>query len=83
MRTTHEFACCFGQMVKKQRVTLSKEQLAQFYQGLNLEIDPQAADKGEVLLCYQGHTVGLGQNQKGKLKNGLSRELVKDNFRVE
>jgi 16S rRNA (cytosine1407-C5)-methyltransferase len=82
IRSTHEFACCLGQLAKQQRVDLTKAQLEQFYQGLNLEIALQAAAKGEVILCYQGHVVGLGQNQKGKVKNGLSRDLVKDNFKI-
>lgn len=82
IRSTHEFSRCFGNLAEKQIVVLSKEQFEQFIQGLNLEVESSEIQSGEVLLSYQNQIVGVGQNQKGRIKNGLPRDLVKDNFKL-
>jgi len=81
IRSSHEFACCIGELAGRQKVEMDRSQLEQFMQGRNIEVTPELVDQGEVLLCFQGSIVGLGQNQKGKVKSGLPRELVKDNYR--
>jgi len=82
IRSTHEFASCLGLQASKQVVDISDEELVSFLRGNNLNIDATGLANGEVLLRYQHHIVGIAQNQKGKLKNGLPRELVKDNFQL-
>lgn len=82
---TFELACCFGDGAGKQLVDLNREQAMQYYQGLNVELDDLQRQKyelcdGEVLLKYQGSSLGLGLNKNGKIKNSLPRELVRDNI---
>ena len=90
IRSTHEFVCCFGDQASRQTVVLSEQQASYFYRGQNIELEMNQLDNqgsnindGEVLLFFRQSVIGLGQNKKGKIKNGLPRELVKDNYSIE
>ncbi|TQV87684.1 NOL1/NOP2/sun family putative RNA methylase [Aliikangiella coralliicola] len=83
IRSTHEFACCFGDRANRQVASLSKEQASYFYRGQNIELKDPGFSDGEILLCFENNVIGLGQNKKGKVKNGLPRELVKDNYEIK
>ena len=85
IRVTHEFACCFGDSASKQLVQLNSIQASDYYQGKNIEIEETQYESanlsdGEVLLFYQGNVLGLGLNKKGRVKNALPRDLVRDNI---
>ena len=80
IRSSHEFASCFGDDAGKQVIALNEDQTSQFIRGQNIEVEPRGIVKGEVLLTFGGHIIGIGQHQSGRIKNGLPRDLVKDNF---
>ncbi len=84
IRATHEFACCFGDKAERQIVELNDEQASTYYQGSNFSIKDcsvgEKVEDGEVIVFYRGKPLGLGLNQKGKVKNSLPRELVRDNI---
>jgi len=78
IRSTHEFICCFGDNISQQRVSLDLKQAEDFYKGRNLEIEPHSLQDGEVILTLNGHSIGLGNLRKNKIKNQLPRDLVRD-----
>lgn len=82
IRSSHEFAFCFGQNAGRQIVHLNDEQLKAFMQGQGLQLEGAEQDDGEVLLFFNSKVVGLGQKQKSKVKNGYPKELVKDGYRI-
>ena len=86
VRVTHEFACCFGERASSQKVELNTLQASLYCQGQNIELEAEQhlslpLIDGEVILTYQKHGLGVGLNKKGKVKNSLPRELVRDNIR--
>lgn len=80
IRSSHEFASCLGALAKRQTVEINSSQFECFVQGKNIELDNPQVENGEVILTFNGSVIGIGQNQRGKVKNGLPRELVKDNY---
>jgi 16S rRNA (cytosine1407-C5)-methyltransferase len=85
IRSHHDFVCSFGQAATQQRADLNLTQLAAFYRGENLNLNDShhSLSQGEVFLCFQKQVIGVGQNQKGKIKNLLPRDLVKDNINFD
>jgi len=81
IRSTHEFICCLGDKISEQRVTLDPQQAEDFYKGRNLEIESDTLRDGEVILTLNGHSIGLGNLRKNKIKNQLPRDLVRDQIR--
>lgn len=77
-RITHEFVLAWGQQAEKNKQHLNESQLVSFYKGQDFAVDALVGT-GEQILCYQDSPVGLGKVVKGKIKNGLPRELVRDN----
>ena len=80
IRTSHELACCFGYLFEKQKLELDSEQFACFLKGQNLNVEAPFLNDGEVLLTFKEHVIGIAQKQNKKLKSGLPRELVLDNY---
>ncbi|MGX5174941.1 NOL1/NOP2/sun family putative RNA methylase [Aliikangiella sp. IMCC44653] len=80
IRASHQWAQCFGDRAQYQSVELTSQQASDFIQGKNLSINSLTLNNGEVILKAQGRVIGLGLNQKGKIKNALPRDLVKDNL---
>lgn len=87
IRSSHDFVCCFGEKITKQKIAINKVEFSDFLQGKNLIIENKRLNdlllkNGEIVLTFNHYTIGLAQNKKGKLKNGLPRELVKDGFQL-
>ena len=87
IRSTHEFFSCFAELISRQKIQLSLEQVEDFYKGRNLEVSEKmiqdyGVDQGEVLLTFGGHFIGFGGMKKNKVKNQLPRALVKDQIKL-
>ncbi len=80
IRITHEFASCFGHLAKKQVAEINAQQASEFIQGKNFQLESNELENGDILLKFEGLILGIGLNQKGKVKNGLPRALVRDNL---
>lgn len=80
IKSSHEFAMLLGEQALRQKQELTPPELSDFIGGKNLNLNTNDLAEGEVILCFQGKPLGMGQNQKGKIKNGLPRELVRDGF---
>ncbi|WP_196139532.1 NOL1/NOP2/sun family putative RNA methylase [Aliikangiella sp. G2MR2-5] len=78
VRASHEFCCCFGDKASKQVVTLNSEQASDFYRGQNIVVDCQSLKDGETILKFANKSLGMGLNKKGRIKNLLPRDLVRD-----
>jgi 16S rRNA (cytosine1407-C5)-methyltransferase len=81
IRSSHEFACCFSKNIICQKLELSLSQLEDYYKGRNLSDLAVSIKNGEVLLVYKGQSVGMGTLANGRVKNGLPRDLVRDQIR--
>lgn len=79
VRLSHEFATCFGDLAAKNTYSMSNIEANAYFQGKDIKLDTVSPHKDEVLLTLQGTCVGLGKWQKNKIKNGLPRDLVRDN----
>lgn len=77
-RLTHEAAIHWASQVNKNIIDLTLEQAALYYQGRDIKWADAQVGGGEVLLRSQGIFLGLGKLIKGKIKNRLPRELVRD-----
>jgi 16S rRNA (cytosine1407-C5)-methyltransferase len=77
-KTTHEFASCFGEQVKSNAVELVSHQAREFLQGRDIHDIDTSSSKGEVLVRYQGYTLGLGKSLDNRIKNNLPRDLIID-----
>lgn len=75
-RLTHEAALALLPSDASPTVNLTLSQLSEFYQGRDLFCE--GLPQGELLVCLDGHPVGLGKGIGQKLKNSLPRELVRD-----
>lgn len=78
IRSTHEFASCFGNNINQQKIEIDLRQAEEYFKGRNLELSNHSLQNGEVILCLNGFSIGLGGLQKNKIKNQLPRDLVKD-----
>jgi 16S rRNA (cytosine1407-C5)-methyltransferase len=79
IRLSHEFATCYGINASKNRYSLSDSEAIEYFQGKDIKLPHLIDEKGEVLLLLNETCVGFGKWQKNKIKNGLPRELVRDN----
>jgi 16S rRNA (cytosine1407-C5)-methyltransferase len=87
IRTHHEFIIAFANHMSSQLIELSSQQAEAFYQGKSLELSMEQLSlaglkQGEVVLTYEGGVLGLASLAKGKLKNQLPRDLVKDGLKL-
>ena len=76
-KTMHEFVRCYGDQAKH-KLELNSEQAQAFYQGRDIRDIETNTHKGEVLLSYRGHVIGLGKALNNRIKNSLPRELIRD-----
>ena len=76
-KCTHEFATCFGQQ-NPLTIALLPHQAREYYQGRDIHDIDANNSKGEVLLSYQGHVIGLGKSLDNRVKNSLPRDLIID-----
>ncbi|WP_409439647.1 16S rRNA (cytosine(1407)-C(5))-methyltransferase RsmF [Psychromonas sp. GE-S-Ul-11] len=77
-RATHEFATCYGQQASNNKVSLTAEQAKLYYQGRDIHDIETKNNKGEVLLTYQEHVIGLGKSLDNRIKNSRPRDLIID-----
>ncbi|MDN4504205.1 16S rRNA (cytosine(1407)-C(5))-methyltransferase RsmF [Alteromonadaceae bacterium BrNp21-10] len=77
-RLAHDAFIVLGSEFTKHRIELDQQQLIQYYQGRDIPW-PLTENMGEVGVYFQQQPVGLVKALKGKLKNALPRELVRDN----
>ncbi len=79
IRSSHEFAIALDDSIQQQKVNLTESQAEDFFKGRNLEFSKCDGYKdGEVLLTINSRAIGIGQLQKGKIKNLLPRDRVLD-----
>jgi 16S rRNA (cytosine1407-C5)-methyltransferase len=90
IRSSFEFIIAFGAQFAKQKLEVNLSQMEEFLKGRNLDckttktdIEGQALNDGEVVLMYQGNPIGIGSLQKGKIKNQLPRDLVRDHIELK
>jgi len=83
IRSTHEFAVCFANQINLQKTELNHQQAEDFFKGRDISIEDTSIINGEVILMFNGYPIGLGRNQKNKIKNMLPRDLVKDQIRIK
>ena len=76
-KCTHEFATCFGQQ-SPLAIELLAHQAIEYYQGRDIHDIDTNNSKGEVMLSYQGHVIGLGKSLDNRVKNSLPRDLIID-----
>lgn len=84
IRSSHEFSQCFSESISKQKCELTLKQAEEFYKGRNVEVELPSSlncNDGEVILTYQGQSLGLGNLNKNKIKNLLPRDLVRDQIK--
>lgn len=77
-RLTHEAAIHWASQTNKNIVQLTLEQAASYYRGQDIKYSEAKVGGGEVSLIAQDVSLGLGKQLKGKIKNRLPRELVRD-----
>ena len=77
-RLTHEWALAYGDKASKGVVELDSANAREFMMGRDVWPE-QDAGTGEVIVRYQGHTLGMGKWVGSRVKNALPRELVRDN----
>ncbi|RKF20477.1 16S rRNA (cytosine(1407)-C(5))-methyltransferase RsmF [Alginatibacterium sediminis] len=80
VRATHEVAMALGNDFKHNCIELSRSQCIEYLQGKDLHgVDGlEELSSGDILIRYQGLSVGLAKNLQTRLKNALPRDLVKD-----
>jgi len=71
---THDALTIWGNAT----VSINREQCVDFLKGKDIAIDNIDNAKGEVVLGYQGQSIGLGKWVGNKIKNKLPRNLVND-----
>jgi len=76
-KATHEFATCYGEHCPS-AIALQAHQAREFFQGRDIHDIDTTGSKGEVMLSYQGHVIGLGKSLDNRIKNSLPRDLIID-----
>ncbi|GAA4896262.1 16S rRNA (cytosine(1407)-C(5))-methyltransferase RsmF [Ferrimonas pelagia] len=79
-KTQHE-AIMSLPLASNKTAQLDREQATQYLMGRDVIMNNPGA-KGEVIVTFDGHPLGLAKWVKNKLKNGLPRELVRDKISV-
>jgi len=77
-KITHEFASCYGQQATKNLMVLASHQAREYLQGRDIYDIDTSSSTGEVLVSYQGYTLGLGKSLDNRIKNNLPRDLIID-----
>lgn len=75
-RFHHELATCLHDCCEHPPVSLTAEQARDYLMGR--DIDLTVASKGERIVSYNEHVLGLAKPVNNRLKNRLPRELVRD-----
>ncbi|MFM2484037.1 16S rRNA (cytosine(1407)-C(5))-methyltransferase RsmF [Celerinatantimonas yamalensis] len=78
IKLTHEAISYWANQITNNIIECDSEQAQAFMQGRDLPWPDAKAGDGEVVIRYQQTTLGLGKWLKGKIKNRLPRELVRD-----
>ncbi len=76
-RLNHECCIAFGKQFKHHVVSVTLEQLQQIYLGKDITIEDKSIT-GDCVIVYEGQPAGIVRAIKGRLKNNLPRELLKD-----
>ena len=76
-KCTHEFVTCYGQQCQNS-IELLAHQAREYFQGRDIHDIDTSGSKGEVILSYQGHVIGLGKSLDNRIKNSLPRDLIID-----
>ncbi|OBT12210.1 16S rRNA (cytosine(1407)-C(5))-methyltransferase RsmF [Vibrio sp. UCD-FRSSP16_10] len=77
-RWYHQGIVAMSQHNEQNAVELTLEEAREWYMGR--DIRPQTVSgKGEVLIRYDNVTIGIGKWVGNRIKNGLPREMVRDN----
>lgn len=76
-RLTHEWALAFGDRANRQVVELDVALAREFMMGRDVRPDAESG-QGEVVVRYQGYTLGIGKWVGNRIKNSLPRDLVRD-----
>lgn len=77
-RWQHQVATSLATGTESQSIELSIEEAREWYMGRDIRPEIPSG-KGELFVCYQGCPIGIGKWVGNRVKNGLPRELVKDN----
>lgn len=76
-RWQHQGVVALSQHNEVQGIDLTIDEARNWYMGR--DIRPEADNKkGEILVRYQGVTIGIGKWVGNRIKNGLPREMVRD-----
>ncbi|GAM64669.1 ribosomal RNA small subunit methyltransferase F [Vibrio ishigakensis] len=76
-RWQHQAITSLTNNQEKNAVELNIDQAREWFMGR--DVRPESDNKqGEVLVRYQGFTIGLGKWVGSRIKNGLPREMVRD-----
>ncbi len=78
LRLHHDFAVNYPDCFTGSRCKLNQLQAEQYLQGKDIRDLKDLPAKGDVLVTYQQHVLGLGKSVSGRLKNNLPREIVRD-----
>ncbi len=76
-RWQHQVATALADAQSCTRVELSRDDARQWYMGRDVR-PAMPSGKGEVVVTYQHHPIGLGKWVGNRIKNGLPRERVLD-----
>jgi 16S rRNA (cytosine1407-C5)-methyltransferase len=76
-RLSYDFAIAFGHLAQRNRIELNQTDTKSYLMGKDIKIEDKS-QMGEQILTSDQVAIGLGKCNKGKLKNQLPRELVKD-----
>ena len=77
-RLSHDFAVAFPHCFSQNRFELTSEQAREYLQGKDIRGLTGLPNKGDCLLLFNGTPLGLAKVVSNRLKNGLPREIVRD-----
>ncbi|GAD81377.1 16S rRNA (cytosine(1407)-C(5))-methyltransferase RsmF [Vibrio ezurae] len=77
-RWQHQGIVAMSQHVEENAIDLTIEEAREWYMGRDIR-PLNASGKGEILIRYDNVTIGLGKWVGNRIKNGLPREMVRDN----
>ncbi|MEZ9974977.1 16S rRNA (cytosine(1407)-C(5))-methyltransferase RsmF [Vibrio breoganii] len=77
-RWQHQGVVAMSQHNEDNAVDLSIDDAREWYMGRDVRPEVPSS-KGEVLVRYDGVTIGIGKWVGNRIKNGLPREMVRDN----
>ncbi|MGL5030332.1 MAG: 16S rRNA (cytosine(1407)-C(5))-methyltransferase RsmF [Aeromonas sp.] len=77
-RLTHEWALAYGDHATGGFIELDSANAREFMMGRDVW-PTQDAGTGEVIVRFNGHTLGMGKWVGSRVKNALPRSLVRDN----